>query len=172
MAEVDAACAPPLATPSSTVNRTSVVVTALSSGSAASSLLEIGGLRLLLDAGLPESLSVSSLERVVDLASLSPFDGALVSHADLRHIGGIAYLHARGALNCPIYATLPVVKLGQMSLYDAQLNHKFRGLRAAEGGEGEGEGSEVPFTLDDVDAVFRKCVELKYSQQVRAFRRS
>ena len=52
-------------------------------------------------------------------------------------------------LNCPIYATIPVYKMGQMFLYDAyQSMHQQQDFDI--------------FTLDDVDTAFDKFTQLKY----------
>lgn len=144
---------------SSTINRTPVTVTPLAVPGASGGppppchLLEMGGVTILLDVGLDGSLDVSSLE---PLRAVAPrVDALLVSHADLAHIGGLPYAFQALGLDCPVYATLPVVKLGQMTLYDAHENARLRPV-----------GGPPPFDLDDVDAAFRRCVELKYSQQV------
>jgi hypothetical protein len=150
---------PSRAAASSTINRTPVAVTPLALPGASGGppppchLLEMGGVTILLDVGLDSSLDVSSLE---PLRAVAPrVDALLVSHADLAHIGGLPYAFKALGLSCPVYATLPVVKLGQMTLYDAHENARLRPV-----------GGPAPFDLDDVDAAFRRCVELKYSQQV------
>lgn len=34
------------------------------------------------------------------------------------HLGALPYLVGKCGLNCPIYATIPVYKMGQMFMYD------------------------------------------------------
>ena len=57
-------------------------------------------------------------------------------------------------LKCPVYATSPVYKMGQMFMYDLyQSRHN---------------GEEFSlFTLDDVDAAFDLIIQVKYSQTVQ-----
>jgi cleavage and polyadenylation specificity factor subunit 2 len=56
-------------------------------------------------------------------------------------------------LTCPVYATVPVYKMGQMFLYDIyQARHNIEDFTL--------------FTLDDVDATFEKITQLKYNQTV------
>ena len=45
-------------------------------------------------------------------------DALLLSFPDTLHIGALPYLVGKLGLNCPIYATIPVYKMGQMFLYD------------------------------------------------------
>lgn len=56
-------------------------------------------------------------------------------------------------LNCTIYATVPVYKMGQMFMYDLhQSRHNFEEFTL--------------FSLDDIDLAFGKVTQLKYSQSV------
>jgi len=48
-------------------------------------------------------------------------DAVLLSHPDLYHVGALPYLVGKCGLSCPIYATIPVYKMGQMFLYDFYL---------------------------------------------------
>ncbi len=82
-------------------------------------------------------------------------DLVLISHSDLEHMGGLPYAVGSLGLSAPIYATLPTIKMGQMTLYDAHQNH----LR--EKGSDE---APLPFNLDDVDKAFENCKPLKFSQ--------
>ena len=45
-------------------------------------------------------------------------DAVLLSYPDHLHLGALPYLVGKGDLNCPIYATVPVYKMGQMFMYD------------------------------------------------------
>ena len=57
-------------------------------------------------------------------------------------------------LKCPIYATIPVYKMGQMFMYDLyQSRHNCEEFDL--------------FTLDDVDAAFDLIIQVKYSQTVQ-----
>ena len=51
-------------------------------------------------------------------------DVVLLSHADPQHIGALPYVVARLGVRAPIYATLPVYKMGQMFLYDQCLSRQ------------------------------------------------
>ncbi|KAL3199553.1 hypothetical protein MRX96_053706 [Rhipicephalus microplus] len=67
--------------------------------------------------------------------------------------GALPYLVGQCELKCPIYATVPVYKMGQMFMYDLfQSRHNMEDFTL--------------FTLDDVDAAFDKIIQLKYSQTV------
>lgn len=61
--------------------------------------------------------------------------------------------HRHLNLQAPIYATLPVHKMGQMVMYDQYLS------RAAV-------SDFNVFDLDDVDAAFSRVVQLRYQQHV------
>ena len=80
-------------------------------------------------------------------------DAVLLSYPDHLHLGALPYMVGKCGLNCPIYATIPVYKMGQMFMYDLYQSHK------------NNEEFDI-FTLDDVDAAFDKIVQLKYSQNV------
>lgn len=45
-------------------------------------------------------------------------DYVLLSHPDLRHLGALPYLVGRCGLAAPVYATLPVRRMGSLLLYD------------------------------------------------------
>lgn len=45
-------------------------------------------------------------------------DAILLTYPDHIHLGALPYLVGKGILNCPIYATIPVYKMGQMFMYD------------------------------------------------------
>lgn len=77
----------------------------------------------------------------------------MLSYPDANHLGALPYIVGRLGLNCPIYATIPVYKMGQMFMYDLYQSH----YNATDFNI---------FTLDDVDAAFDKIVQLKYNQSV------
>lgn len=118
------------------------------------SVLEVDGCTLLLDCGSTERFDLAALEPLRELAP--SVDAVLLSHADLAHLGGLPYAYGHLGLRCPVYATLPVWKMGQMFLYDAYQ------ARATECG-----GAVDGFDLDDVDAAFEHITQLKYAQLVR-----
>ena len=45
-------------------------------------------------------------------------DCVLLSFPDPLHIGALPYLIGKCQLTCPVYATIPVYKNGQMFMYD------------------------------------------------------
>jgi len=56
-------------------------------------------------------------------------------------------------LQCPVYATTPIFKMGQMFMYDTYLNHY------------NSEDFSL-FNLDDVDAAFDRIKQLEYHHTV------
>lgn len=117
-------------------------------------VLEIDGCTILLDVGSTERFELEQLEPLRELAP--SVDAVVLSHPDLAHLGGLAYAYGALGLRCPVYATLPVWRMGQMFMYDA-----FQ-ARATECG-----GQVGGFDLDDVDQAFAHVTQLKYSQTVR-----
>ena len=78
----------------------------------------------------------------------------LLSYPDVYHLGTLPYLVGKLNLKCPVYATIPVFKMGQMFLYDLyQSRHNSEEFDL--------------FTLDDIDAAFDQIIQLKYSQTVQ-----
>lgn len=49
---------------------------------------------------------------------VNQIDAILLSYPDPLHLGALPYLVGKCGLNCPIYATIPVYKMGQMFMYD------------------------------------------------------
>ena len=45
-------------------------------------------------------------------------DSVLLSYPDMLHLGALPYVVGKCNLDCPIYATIPVYKMGQMFMYD------------------------------------------------------
>lgn len=68
-------------------------------------------------------------------------------------MGALPYLVGKLGLNCPIYATIPVYKMGQMFMYDLFMSHYNM------------YDFEL-FSLDDIDQAFEKIIQLKYNQSV------
>lgn len=80
-------------------------------------------------------------------------DAILLSYPDPAHLGALPYLVGKLGLNCPIYATIPVYKMGQMFMYDLFMSHYNM------------YDFEL-FSLDDIDQAFEKIIQLKYNQSV------
>ena len=79
-------------------------------------LLEVDGFNILLDIGWDEKFSpsfITTLSRVVPKV-----DAVLLSYPDLPHLGALPVAVGKLGLSCPVYATVPVYKMGQMFLYD------------------------------------------------------
>eukprot|EP00959_Pyramimonas_sp_CCMP1952_P039776 831954-Pyramimonas_sp.AAC.1 len=51
-------------------------------------------------------------------------DAVLLSHSDTTHLGALPYLVGKKGLKAPVYATLPVHKMGQMYMYDHYLSRQ------------------------------------------------
>jgi cleavage and polyadenylation specificity factor subunit 2 len=115
-------------------------------------LLEVDDFALLLDCGWRDTFDPSDLKEVV--AVVGRVGAVLLSHPDIPHLGALPYLVGKCGLQAPIYATVPVYKMGQMFMYDAFESKK----------------KDEDFTLwdlDDVDSAFDKVTQLKYSQRIR-----
>lgn len=52
---------------------------------------------------------------------MGQIDAVLLSHSDTSHLGALPYLVGKAGLKVPIYATLPVHKMGLMFMYDHYL---------------------------------------------------
>lgn len=113
--------------------------------------------------GISRSRGSVALVLVADLTCSPPsandrhapsVDAVLLSQPDLAHLGALPYARAHLGLDCPVYATRPVIQMGQMFLYDS---HQAR--YAAEDFD--------VFTLDQVDDAFDSITPLKFSQSVQ-----
>ncbi|KAI4467288.1 cleavage and polyadenylation specificity factor subunit 2 [Holotrichia oblita] len=114
-------------------------------------ILQVDEVRILLDCGWDEKFDfeiVREIKRHIHL-----IDAVLISYPDVSHLGALPYLVGKLGLNCPIYATIPVYKMGQMFMYDLYQSHYNM------------EDFDL-FTLDDVDAAFDKIIQLKYNQSI------
>lgn len=100
----------------------------------------------------------SDLFDVSELDPIKPWvneiDAVLISHPDLAHLGALPYLVGKLGLKAPIYATIPVYKMGLMFMYDAFEARK------------KDEDFDI-WDLDDVDAAFDLFTQLKYSQHFK-----
>ncbi|CAL2045573.1 unnamed protein product [Caenorhabditis brenneri] len=114
-------------------------------------LLQVDSDYILLDCGWDERFELKYFEE------LKPFipkiSAVLISHPDPLHLGGLPYLVAKCGLTAPVYATVPVYKMGQMFIYDLVYSH----LDVEEFDH---------YTLDDVDMAFEKVEQVKYNQTV------
>uniref|UniRef100_A0A1B0GEA0 Cleavage and polyadenylation specificity factor subunit 2 n=1 Tax=Glossina morsitans morsitans TaxID=37546 RepID=A0A1B0GEA0_GLOMM len=112
-------------------------------------ILQVDEVRILLDCGWDEKFDATFIK---DLKRhVHTIDAVLLSHPDVYHLGALPYLVGKLGLNCPIYATIPVHKMGQMFMYDLYMSH-FNMY------------DFDLFSLDDVDAAFDKIIQLKYNQ--------
>ncbi|CAG9762168.1 unnamed protein product [Ceutorhynchus assimilis] len=114
-------------------------------------LLQIDDVKILLDCGWDEKFNMEFIKEVK--RHIHQIDAVLISYPDTMHLGALPYLVGKLGLNCPIYSTIPIYKMGQMfmyELYQSQMNMK----------------SFMLFNLDDVDATFEKIIQLKYNQSV------
>jgi glyoxylase-like metal-dependent hydrolase (beta-lactamase superfamily II) len=114
-------------------------------------LLELEDLTILLDCGWNDAFDVADIQPLIE--AVPKVDVVLLSHPDLEHLGALPYLVGKCGLEAPIYATLPVFKMGQMFMYDHWLS-----LRAVSDFE--------VFDLDDVDKAFTSINALKYQQEL------
>jgi len=115
------------------------------------SLLQIDDFTILLDCGWNDAFDVALLEPLTK--ALATVDVVLLTQPDTQHLGALPYLVGKAGLpqNTQIYATLPVVKMGTMFMYD-----HFHAQQAVSDFE--------LFSLDDVDATFDRVTQLKYLQ--------
>ena len=105
-------------------------------------------------------------------------DAVLLSFPDVAHLGLLPYLMGPLELKCPVYATVPVYKMGQMFMYDLyQVGilvlhvdrerqrgrfHVWLPLQSRKNSE-----DFDLFTLDDVDKAFDNIIQVKYAQTVQ-----
>ncbi|KFB52768.1 hypothetical protein ZHAS_00021031 [Anopheles sinensis] len=114
-------------------------------------ILQVDDVRILLDCGWDEKFDQSFIKEIKKY--VHTIDAVLLSYPDGSHLGALPYLVGKLGLNCPIYATIPVYKMGQMFMYDMFMSHYNM-------------YDFDLFSLDDVDAAFDKIVQLKYNQSV------
>ncbi|EDW24634.1 GL24247 [Drosophila persimilis] len=114
-------------------------------------ILQIDDVRILLDCGWDEKFDANFIKELK--RQVHTLDAVLLSHPDAYHLGALPYLVGKLGLNCPIFATIPVFKMGQMFMYDLYMSHFNM-------------GDFDLFSLDDVDTAFEKITQLKYNQTV------
>jgi cleavage and polyadenylation specificity factor subunit 2 len=128
------------------------VITGAYNEGALAYLLQTDDFRFLLDCGWDENFSPEVIEEYK--RHIKSIDAILITYPDIYHLGALPYLVGHCGLKCPVYATIPVYKMGQMFMYDL---HQSRS------------NSEdfTLFTLDHVDAAFDLFVQLKYDQSIQ-----
>lgn len=118
-------------------------------------ILEIDDFKIMLDCGWDARFSLDDIAPLTKL-QLVDINAVLITHPDLSHLGALPYAFAKLGLDCPVYATLPVWKMGHLFLYDA-----FQSIA-------ESSTEFKLFTLDDIDHVFlNKFVRLKPMQDLQ-----
>ena len=134
-------------------------------------LIEYGGIRLLVNVGHDESYSNNAL------CDLPQADVVLLTDSSLQSLGGVPFHYgqdsgrkrlkkekkrsdnkkdAAAAAVTRIYATYPTVKMGQMTLYDHHANVCL-------------DGGDPGFSLQDIDSLFATS---KYYQEAREYNAS
>ncbi|KAF7281402.1 cleavage and polyadenylation specificity factor subunit 2 [Rhynchophorus ferrugineus] len=114
-------------------------------------LLQVDDVKILLDCGWDEKFNMEFIKEIK--RHIHQIDAVLISYPDIVHLGALPYLVGKLGLNCPIYSTIPVYKMGQMFMYDLyQSQHNMKDF--------------VLYNLDDVDATFEKIIQLKFNQSV------
>uniref|UniRef100_A0A915AJI3 Cleavage and polyadenylation specificity factor subunit 2 n=2 Tax=Parascaris univalens TaxID=6257 RepID=A0A915AJI3_PARUN len=114
-------------------------------------LLQVDQVFFLLDCGWDERFDMAYIEAVK--RRVPQINAVLLSYADILHLGALPYLVRKCGMNCPIYATVPVYKMGQMFLYDWVNGHT-----SVE--------DFTLFNLDDIDGAFERVQQVKYSQTI------
>jgi cleavage and polyadenylation specificity factor subunit 2 len=109
----------------------------------------VGIATILLDCGWEAGMDESMLTTLDE--AWRQVDLILISFPDLTHMGALPLIFKRLTKRPKVYCTLPVQKMGQMTLYDLFLSKAQL-------------GSSIGFTLDDVDSVCQGIEVLKYSQ--------
>ena len=112
-------------------------------------LLEIDEACILLDCGWDETFDVALLRRLIKIAP--SIDAVLLTHCDLGHLGALPYIFSKGNMKAKVYATLPVQKMGQLTMYDI-----FQSRSAKE--------DFTQFSLADIDNAWDNFVQLRFQQ--------
>ena len=108
-------------------------------------LLQIDDYNILLDCGWDERLSTGLIERITP--RIPQIDCVLITYPDFAHLGALPYLVGKLKLDCEIYATVPVYKMGQMFMYDMfQSRNNYEDFNL--------------FSLDDIDNAFEKMTQV------------
>jgi cleavage and polyadenylation specificity factor subunit 2 len=116
------------------------------------SLMEMSGLRILLDCGWTEDFDTSMWDPFKEI--LETVNILLLSHGDLEHAGALPLLKGRWGLKMRVLATFPVQRMIQMVLYDTYYNMVER------------QEFDV-FDMEDVDEAVDKVETLRYTEERR-----
>ena len=112
-------------------------------------LLEVDQFTFLLDCGWDPKFSSNIIEELKK--HIHKIDAVLLSHPDILHLGALPYAVGKLGLDphtCPIFATVPVCKMGLMFLYDLyQSRHNMEDFDK--------------FSLDDVDRTFELITQVR-----------
>ncbi|TKR72525.1 hypothetical protein L596_019958 [Steinernema carpocapsae] len=114
-------------------------------------LLQVDDVYFLLDCGWDGSFDMAYIEAVK--RRIPKINAVLLSYGDIPHAGALPHLVGKCGLKCPVYATVPVCKMGQMFLYDW-----VQGLVSAE--------DFGFFNFDDIDQSMRYIQQVKYTQTI------
>ncbi|KAI1724503.1 metallo-beta-lactamase superfamily domain-containing protein [Ditylenchus destructor] len=114
-------------------------------------LLQVDQVYILLDCGWDDSFDLAYIAAIK--MRIPQINAVLVSYGDIPHMGALAHLVGKCGLNCPIYATVPVCKMGQLFLYDWLSGHN-------------NVEDFTHFNFDDIDSAFDKVQQVKYSQTI------
>lgn len=112
-------------------------------------LLEIDEACILLDCGWDETFDVTLLRKLMKIAP--SIDAVLLTHCDLNHLGALPYIFSKGNMKAKVYATLPVQKMGQLTMYDVFLSRSAK-------------EDFTLFSLADIDNAWDNFVQLRYQQ--------
>ncbi|KAF2359510.1 Zn-dependent metallo-hydrolase RNA specificity domain [Trinorchestia longiramus] len=114
-------------------------------------LLTVDDFTFMLDCGWDEKFDKDYVDRLSK--AINRVDCVLLSFPDPLHLGAYPYLVGKCQLTCPVYATIPVYKNGQMFMYDwYQSHHSYDEFEL--------------FDLDDVDTAFERIIQVKYHQSI------
>ena len=145
-----------------------------------STLIEYGGIRLLVNVGHDESIntntpsssssSAAALSSTSSMAELPQVDAVLLTDSSLQSLGGLPYHYGQESRHkrkgnkknksipptphTTVFATFPTVKMGQMTLYDHHANCCL-------------DGGNPGYTLQDIDSLFTTS---KYYQETKNYR--
>lgn len=114
-------------------------------------LLQVDEFTFLLDCGWDEWFSDSIIKKI--RRHMSQIDAVLLTFPDPQHLGCLPVLVGKLGMNCPIYATVPVYKMGQMFMYDLYQSH-------------HNTEDFDKFSLDDVDMAFERIIQVKHNQTI------
>ncbi|CAE7408463.1 cpsf2 [Symbiodinium natans] len=118
------------------------------------SILQLGGLTVLLNCGWSESFDPKLLSPLIP--HLHELDLIVLTHADFKHLGALPYLLTKYPVSCPVVCTEPVCRLGELAC-----------VAALEDREKYREPSDA-YEVDDVLRIFMSRLStLKYRETFR-----